>query len=117
VIPQGSAEQIAEVVSAHLDAGADHVCLQPLGQQGIPRDFWMALAKALGDQMQVPTSSGGSSRKGRAWTSRGRRGSSFDVVRAGPGVPRAGDRSSALDAVGARRLSVESRSYVKSCEC
>jgi probable F420-dependent oxidoreductase len=26
VIPQGSAEQIAEVVCAHLDAGADHVC-------------------------------------------------------------------------------------------
>jgi len=51
VIPQGSAQQIAEVVRAHLDAGADHVCLQPLGEQGIPRESWTALAKALIDQM------------------------------------------------------------------
>jgi probable F420-dependent oxidoreductase len=47
VIPQGSPEQIAEVVHAHLDAGADHVCLQPLGEQGIPRESWTALAKVL----------------------------------------------------------------------
>jgi len=47
VIPQGSAGQIAEVVRAHLDAGADHVCLQPLGEQGIPRESWTALAKVL----------------------------------------------------------------------
>ena len=36
VDPPGSAEQIAEVVRAHLDAGADHVCLQPLGRGGHP---------------------------------------------------------------------------------
>jgi probable F420-dependent oxidoreductase len=47
VVPQGSAEQIAEVVRAHLDAGADHVCLQPLGDDGIPRNAWTALAKVL----------------------------------------------------------------------
>jgi probable F420-dependent oxidoreductase len=47
VIPHGSAGQIAEVVSAHLDAGADHVCLQPLGEEGIPRESWTALAKVL----------------------------------------------------------------------
>lgn len=47
VIPQGSPEQIAEVVSAHLEAGADHVCLQPLGEEGIPRESWTALAKVL----------------------------------------------------------------------
>jgi probable F420-dependent oxidoreductase len=47
VIPHGSAEQIAEVVHAHLDAGADHVCLQPLGEEGIPRASWTALAKVL----------------------------------------------------------------------
>jgi probable F420-dependent oxidoreductase len=47
VVPQGSAEQIAEVVRAHLDAGADHVCLQPLGEEGIPRAGWTALANAL----------------------------------------------------------------------
>lgn len=49
VIPQGSAEQIAEAVRAHLDAGADHVCVQPLGEEGIPRASWTALAKALPD--------------------------------------------------------------------
>src|SRR5690349_19424543 len=49
VIPHGSAEQIAEVVRAHLDAGADHVCLQPLGEEGIPRASWTALAKVLVD--------------------------------------------------------------------
>lgn len=49
VIPQGSAEQIAEVVRAHVDAGADHVCLQPLGEEGIPRGSWTALAKVLID--------------------------------------------------------------------
>ena len=47
VIPHGSAEQIAEVVRAHLDAGADHVCLQPLGEEGIPRRSWTALASTL----------------------------------------------------------------------
>jgi len=47
VIPQGSAEQLAEVVHAHLEAGADHVCVQPLGEDGIPRASGTALAKAL----------------------------------------------------------------------
>ena len=47
VIPHGSAEQIAQVVRAHLDAGADHVGLQPLGEEGIPRESWTALAKVL----------------------------------------------------------------------
>ena len=47
VIPHGSAEEIAEVVHAHLDAGADHVCVQPLGEAGIPRESWTALARVL----------------------------------------------------------------------
>lgn len=47
VIPHGSAEQIAEVVRAHLEAGADHVCVQPLGEEGIPRESWTALARVL----------------------------------------------------------------------
>jgi len=47
VIPHGSAEQIAEVVHAHLEAGADHVCVQPLGEEGIPRRSWTALADVL----------------------------------------------------------------------
>ncbi len=49
IIPQGSAEQIAEVVRAHLDAGADHVSLQPLGEEGIPRESWTDLSKVLVD--------------------------------------------------------------------
>ena len=48
VIPHGSAEQIAAVVHAHLDAGADHVCLQTVGVRGVPREPWTALAGALG---------------------------------------------------------------------
>jgi probable F420-dependent oxidoreductase len=47
IVPQGSAEEIGEVVQAHLEAGADHVCLQPLGEEGLPRNAWAALAKAL----------------------------------------------------------------------
>jgi probable F420-dependent oxidoreductase len=49
VVPHGSPEQIAEVVHAHLDAGADHVCLQPLGENGIPAKSWTALANVLVD--------------------------------------------------------------------
>jgi probable F420-dependent oxidoreductase len=47
VIPHGSADQIAETIGAHLEAGADHVCVQPLGADGVPRDQWTALAEAL----------------------------------------------------------------------
>jgi probable F420-dependent oxidoreductase len=48
VIPHGSAEDIAAVVHAHLEAGADHVCVQPVGVSGVPREEWTALARALG---------------------------------------------------------------------
>ena len=47
VVPHGDAGRIAEVVRAHLDAGADHVCLQPLGEDGVPRASWSALAATL----------------------------------------------------------------------
>jgi probable F420-dependent oxidoreductase len=47
VIPHGSADEIAEVARAHLEAGADHVCVQPVVVKGIPRDEWTALAAAL----------------------------------------------------------------------
>jgi probable F420-dependent oxidoreductase len=49
VIPQGTPEQIAEVIQAHFEAGADHVCVQPLGEEGVPRAAWTALAKVLID--------------------------------------------------------------------
>ena len=48
VVPQGSAEDIAAVVAAHLEAGADHVCVQTVGVRGVPREQWTALAGALG---------------------------------------------------------------------
>jgi probable F420-dependent oxidoreductase len=47
IVPQGSADQIAPVVREHLAAGADHVCVQPVGVTGIPREEWTALASAL----------------------------------------------------------------------
>jgi probable F420-dependent oxidoreductase len=48
IVPHGSAEQIAAVAEQHREAGADHICLQPLGVTGMPRDAWTALAGALG---------------------------------------------------------------------
>jgi probable F420-dependent oxidoreductase len=47
VIPHGSAEQIAETVHAHLEAGADHVALQPLPHGAEPLADYEALAAAL----------------------------------------------------------------------
>jgi len=47
VIPHGSAQRVAEAVRAHLDAGADHVALQPLGHGSAPVADYEALAKAL----------------------------------------------------------------------
>jgi probable F420-dependent oxidoreductase len=47
VVPQGSAEEIAAVARAHLDAGADHVALQPVGKPGIPSEEWRALAAEI----------------------------------------------------------------------
>jgi probable F420-dependent oxidoreductase len=48
VVPQGTADEVASAARAHLEAGADHVCLQPVGVSGIPRAEWTALAGALG---------------------------------------------------------------------
>jgi probable F420-dependent oxidoreductase len=47
VIPHGSADAIADVVRAHLDAGADHVCVQPVGHGHAPMADYRALAAAL----------------------------------------------------------------------
>lgn len=47
IVPHGTAEEIAAVARAHLDAGAHHVCLQTVGISGIPREQWTALAAAL----------------------------------------------------------------------
>lgn len=48
VVPQGTPAEIVAVARAHVDAGADHVCLQTVGVQGIPREEWTALAAELG---------------------------------------------------------------------
>ena len=47
VVPHGSAEEIAETVQEHFDAGADHVCLQPVGHGSENLDDYRALARAL----------------------------------------------------------------------
>jgi probable F420-dependent oxidoreductase len=47
IVPSGSAESIARVVDQHLQAGADHVCLQPVGMPGVPREQWTALAAEM----------------------------------------------------------------------
>jgi probable F420-dependent oxidoreductase len=47
VVPHGSAGELAQVVRAHLDAGANHVALQAVGEPGIPRRGWAALAAAI----------------------------------------------------------------------
>jgi probable F420-dependent oxidoreductase len=52
IVPQGSPVQVAAAVHSHLDAGADHVCvqtLQPKGATGVPTDDWRALAEVLID--------------------------------------------------------------------
>ena len=48
IVPHGTPEVIAAAARAHLEAGADHVCLQAVGVDGIPREEWGALAAALG---------------------------------------------------------------------
>ncbi len=48
VVPHGDAVAIAAAAHEHLSAGADHVCLQPVGIAGVPRSEWTALASALG---------------------------------------------------------------------
>ncbi len=47
VILHGSPAEIAAAARAHVEAGADQVCFQPLGADGIPADDWAALAAAL----------------------------------------------------------------------
>jgi probable F420-dependent oxidoreductase len=47
IVPQGSAKQIVAAAREHLDAGGDHVALQPVGAAGIPRAEWTALAAAI----------------------------------------------------------------------
>jgi probable F420-dependent oxidoreductase len=47
VVPHGDIEHVAAAARAHLDAGADHVCIQPLGRGPEPVEDYRALAQAL----------------------------------------------------------------------
>ncbi len=47
LVPHGSGAEIAAAAHRHLDAGADHVCLQVVGVKGVPRRQWTELAAAL----------------------------------------------------------------------
>jgi probable F420-dependent oxidoreductase len=47
IIPQGTADEIAAAAREHIEAGADHVCLQAVGTTGVPREEWTALAASL----------------------------------------------------------------------
>ncbi len=47
LIPHGTPAQIAAAVTEHLDAGADHVAVQVIGEAGIPRRGWAAVAEAM----------------------------------------------------------------------
>jgi len=47
IVPHGDAAAIASAARAHLDAGADHVALQTIGEAGIPERSWTALSEAL----------------------------------------------------------------------
>ena len=47
IVPHGGVEDVAAAIRAHREAGADHVCVQAVGEGGIPREQWAALADAL----------------------------------------------------------------------
>jgi probable F420-dependent oxidoreductase len=47
VIPHGTPEQIADALDEHFAAGADHVCVQPLGHGEPPVEDYRALANVL----------------------------------------------------------------------
>jgi probable F420-dependent oxidoreductase len=48
VVPQGAAAELAGCAAAHLEAGADHVCVQTVGVSGVPTAQWAAMARAMG---------------------------------------------------------------------
>ena len=47
LVPQGPPTVLAAAARAHLDAGADHVCVQVVGATGVPELAWRALAAEL----------------------------------------------------------------------
>ena len=55
IVPHGGAAEIAAAARQHLGAGAEHVCLQAVGVEGLPHAEWTALATALGIRNQQRT--------------------------------------------------------------
>jgi probable F420-dependent oxidoreductase len=51
IVAWGDEQAISNRVRAHFDAGADHVCIQPLpaGRREVPAPQWRALAPAMRD--------------------------------------------------------------------
>lgn len=47
VVPHGDAAHVAAAIRRHLDAGADHVAVQVLGEPGLPERGWAAVAAEL----------------------------------------------------------------------
>ncbi len=47
LVPQGEGGQVSASVRAHLAAGANHVCVQAVGAEGVPMREWTELAAAL----------------------------------------------------------------------
>lgn len=47
LVPHGGIDDVTRVVQAHLRAGADHVCIQPLADDGVDRRALEQLAPAL----------------------------------------------------------------------
>ncbi|HWF54786.1 MAG TPA: TIGR03620 family F420-dependent LLM class oxidoreductase [Solirubrobacteraceae bacterium] len=47
IVPQGGAADLAAAAREHVAAGADHVCLQTAGVQGVPEREWTELAAEL----------------------------------------------------------------------
>jgi probable F420-dependent oxidoreductase len=47
LVPHGNAEAVLAGAQRHLDAGADQVALQAVGETGIPARSWRAIAAAL----------------------------------------------------------------------
>ena len=56
VVPHGTADEFARAVRAHLEAGADHVAVQAIGEPGIPRRGWAVLAEAFPLAGEAPAS-------------------------------------------------------------
>ncbi len=58
LVAWGTVDVVVARVAAHLDAGADHVCVQPIAEErrGVPRRQWQELAPALAALARRPAS-------------------------------------------------------------